>query len=92
MAASAGDDEREPLIPIVVLRRTLGDRVVVRVERQEGYADRVELCGVDQEGREPAEHCRFGEAMLVVELQRHRRRKTPQRPHRTDLFPLPHFR
>ena len=43
MAASAGDNEREPLIPVVIPRRPLSDRIVVRVERQEGYTDRVEL-------------------------------------------------
>ena len=43
MSASAGDDERKPLVPVVILWRTMSDRIVVRVERQEWYTDRVEL-------------------------------------------------
>ena len=43
MAASVGDDERESFVLVVILRRTLSGRIVVRVDRQEEYTDRVKL-------------------------------------------------
>lgn len=41
--APAGDDEDDPTIAIVVARDPARDRVVVRVKREEGHADCVEL-------------------------------------------------
>jgi len=41
--APTGDDDDDPVIAIVVARDPARDRVVVRVKREEGHADRVEL-------------------------------------------------
>ena len=43
MAPAASDDESEPFVVIVALWCPRGDGVVPRVEREEGYADRVDL-------------------------------------------------
>lgn len=41
--APTGDDDGDPPVAIIVARHPARDRVVVRVEREEGHADRVEL-------------------------------------------------
>ena len=56
-----GDDEREPIAPVVILRRTLSEWIVVRAERQERYTDRVELVMVRQVHVVPTRH-RMGTA------------------------------
>ena len=43
MSAAASDDDGDPAIAIVVAGNPARDRVVVRVKREEGNADRVEL-------------------------------------------------
>ena len=43
MSTAASNDDGDPAVAIVVAGSPAHDRVVVRVEREEGYADRVEL-------------------------------------------------
>ena len=43
MSAAASDDDGDPAVAIVIAGKPGRDRVVVRVEREEGYADHVEL-------------------------------------------------
>lgn len=43
MSPTASDDDGNPLVAIVVARDPACDGVVVRIDREEGHADRVEL-------------------------------------------------